>query len=123
MVYGVGDVRGTTTPGAAVGIAGTMGVSGVFGLAATGVLPVGVWRRRRRRELAFCSSEYSNGGRSSVAASSVTGVLGSAATAEVSSVEAGETGWAGVVCSLPFCPWRRRPWSGTVVIVVLSPSV
>src|SRR5437588_9427644 len=64
-------VRGTATDGAGVGVVGATGASGVAAFPAEGK---GVtvafdepleWRRRRRRELAFCSFDYSGGGSSS----------------------------------------------------------
>src|SRR5438094_9018811 len=123
-------VRGTATDGAGVGVVGATGASGVAAFPADGK---GVtvafdepleWRRRRRRELASCSSAYSSGGRSSGLTSSLLGTTGSETSLAISAagttgVGAGDVG--GVACSFArwrSCPCRRRPRSGTTGVVV-----
>src|SRR5947209_924645 len=117
-------VRGTATDGAGAGAAGVVGATGASGVAAFAGVGKGVtvafdepleWRRRRRRELAFCSSAYSSGGRSSGLTSSLLGTTGSETSLAISAagttgVGAGEVG--GVACSFArwrSCPCRRRP--------------
>ena len=139
-MVGIG-VRGTATEGASTGRTGAVGSSGVtaFVTAVDGVPPTVVagfaelpgCLRLRRRVLAFCSSAYSNGGRSSGSTSwgaidcAPTGSTGSGTAVTVSvtgaTVAAG-AGTVGGVCAFPrcrSCPCRRRSWPGVAVAVLL----
>src|SRR2546430_16230350 len=121
-------VRGTATDGAGVGgvgVAGVVGATGASGVAAFAGVGKGVtvafdepleWRRRRRRELAFCSFAYFSGGRSSGFISSLLGTTVSETYLAISAagtirVGAGDVGggacyfarWSTCVCRRRAC--------------------